>query len=148
MIESMIIKTVRQVLETKGYEVSSVGPDDSVLDAIGLMANKGIGALLVREGEALKGIFTERDYMRRVILRGHDPATTPVRQIMTTKLLCALPTETVEECLALMTEKRLRHLPVLDGNKLMGIVSIGDLVKAIIVEQQFIISQLENYINS
>jgi len=142
------MKTVKQILDAKGHQVLSVAPDDSVLDAVKLMATKGVGALLVVQDGALKGIITERDYARKVILEGHASATTPVRQIMTTKVLCAQPSETVEECMALMTEKRLRHLPVLDGNELIGMISIGDLVKTIIAEQQFIISQLENYINS
>jgi CBS domain-containing protein len=142
------MKTVKQILDGKGQEVLSVAPDDTVLDAVKLMASKGVGALLVVQDGALKGIITERDYARKVILEGHASATTLVRQIMTTKVLCAKPNETVEECMALMTDKRLRHLPVIDGEKLVGIISIGDLVKAIIAEQQFIISQLENYINS
>jgi len=142
------MKTVKQILDAKGQQILSVAPDDSVLDAVKLMATKGVGALLVVQDGALKGIITERDYARKVVLEGHASATTQVRQIMTSKVLCAQPSETVEECMALMTEKRIRHLPVLDGGTLIGIISIGDLVKTIIAEQKFIISQLENYINS
>ena len=142
------MKTVKQILDAKGQQILSVAPDDSVLDAVKLMATKGVGALLVVQDGALKGIITERDYARKVVLEGHTSATTQVRQIMTSKVLCAQPSETVEECMALMTEKRIRHLPVLDGGTLIGIISIGDLVKTIIAEQKFIISQLENYINS
>ena len=142
------MKTIQQLLEAKGHEVCSVSPDTPVYDALGLMAERGIGALMVCREERPVGIMSERDYARKVILAGRASKETPVGDIMTTRVVCTSPQRTVEECMALMTDKRVRHLPVIDHKKLVGIVSIGDLVKAILHEQQFIIEQLEHYITS
>jgi CBS domain-containing protein len=142
------VKTIQQLLEAKGHEVCAVSPETSVYDALALMADKEIGALMVcRDGRPV-GLVSERDYARKVILVGRASKDTPVGDIMTTRVVCTNPQRTVEECMALMTEKRVRHLPVIEQKKLTGIVSIGDLVKAIIHEQQFIIEQLEHYIAS
>ena len=142
------MKTIRQLLDSKGYEIWSVAPDDTVYDAIDLMADKHIGALMVLDVDAPVGLVTERDYARKVILAGRSSKATAVREIMTSDVICTHPQQTIEQCMALMTEKRVRHLPVMDDQKLIGIISIGDLVKAIIHEQQFIIEQLEHYIAS
>jgi CBS domain-containing protein len=140
------MKTVDNLLKKKGSQIWAIGPDASIYEAVSMMAEKGIGALLVMEGEQLHGIISERDYARKVILAGKSSRQTPVREIMTTAVLCAKLEQSVEQCLALMTDKRIRHLPVADGGKVVGLVSIGDLVKEIIAEQQFIIEQLEHYI--
>jgi CBS domain-containing protein len=142
------MKTVRQLLESKGSNVVSVSPDDRIIDALRLMAEKGIGAVLVVDDSRVVGIMSERDYARKVILKGKSSQDTPVREIMTERVLFARPEQTVPECMALMTDKRIRHLPVLDAGRLVGVLSIGDLVKETIVEQEFIIRQLENYIHS
>ncbi|MDQ3635049.1 MAG: CBS domain-containing protein [Acidobacteriota bacterium] len=142
------MKLVRHILDTKGDEIWHTTPEDSVLDAIKLMAEKKIGALLVMEEDNLSGIVSERDYARKVILQGKSSRETPVRDIMTAEVVVINPQETVEQCMTLMTEKRMRHLPVVDNGKVVGVVSIGDLVKAIIAEQQFHIEQLESYIAS
>ncbi len=141
------MKSVKQLLSSKGHEVWSIRPQDSMYDAIKLMADKEIGALLVMDASQLVGIVTERDYARKVVLQGKVSKQTPVKDIMTTNVLCARPEQTVEECMALMTDKRVRHLPVLEGEGVVGLISMGDLVKAIIEEQQFIIEQLEHYIS-
>jgi CBS domain-containing protein len=140
------MKTVYNLLKKKGSQIWAIGPDASIYEAVSMMAEKGIGALLVMEGEQLNGIISERDYARKVILAGKSSRQTPVKEIMTTAVLCAKLEQSVEQCLALMTDKRIRHLPVADGGKVVGLVSIGDLVKEIIAEQQFIIEQLEHYI--
>lgn len=140
------MKLVRHILDTKGNEIWHTTPEDSVLDAIKLMAEKKIGALLVMENENLSGIVSERDYARKVILQGKSSRETPVKDIMTAEVTIIDPQETVEKCMSLMTEKRMRHLPVVEDGKVIGVVSIGDLVKAIIAEQQFHIEQLESYI--
>lgn len=140
------MKTVDNLLKKKGSKIWAIGPDASIYEAVSMMAEKGIGALLVMEGEQLNGIISERDYARKVILAGKSSRQTPVKEIMTTAVLCAKLEQSVEQCLALMTDKRIRHLPVADGGKVVGLVSIGDLVKEIIAEQQFIIEQLEHYI--
>ena len=140
------MKTVQSLLEKKGSQIWSIGPDASVFEAISMMAEKGIGAVLVMEDGRLCGILSERDYARKVILAGKSSRQTPVRDIMTRSVLCARLEQTVEQCLALMTDKRIRHLPVADDGNVIGLVSIGDLVKEIIAEQQFIIEQLEHYI--
>jgi CBS domain-containing protein len=140
------MQTIRQILEDKGYEVYSVRPGASVYSAIELMAENGVGALMVMEDDKTVGLISERDYARKVILKGRSSKDTEVREIMTTHVVCARPEQTIEQCMALMTEKRVRHLPIMDGERLVGIVSIGDLVRAIIAEQQFIIEQLEHYI--
>jgi len=141
------MKTVRELLDEKGRKVWSVGPDATVYDALKLMADQQIGSLIVLEGGRVAGIITERDYARSVILKGRASKDTLVREIMTSRPVCAAPDQTSEECMAVMTEKRVRHLPVIDGDDLVGLVSIGDLVKSIISEQQFIIEQLEHYIS-
>lgn len=141
------MKSVRQLLDAKGHDVWSIHPDASVFEAIELMATRSIGALIVIEDAGPVGMVSERDYARKVILKGRSSRQTPVREIMTTRVVYAKIDQTVEECMALMTEKRIRHLPVMDGDELTGVISIGDLVKSIIDEQQFIIEQLEQYIS-
>lgn len=141
------MKTVRQLLESKGSRVISVQPDTPVYDALKVMAEEGIGAVLVLEGGRVAGIMSERDYARKVILRGKSSQGTPVREIMTERVVYARPDQTVPQCMALMTDKRIRHLPVMEGERLLGVLSIGDLVKEMISEQEFIIRQLENYIH-
>ncbi len=140
------MKTVKQILEAKGHDVWSIPPDASVYDALTLMADKEVGALLVLEAGRLVGIISERDYARKVILRGKSSLDTPVREIMTQRVICVRPEQTIEECMALMTEKRIRHLPVLVDDQVIGVISIGDLVKAVIAEKDFLITQLEKYI--
>ena len=140
------MRTVQQLLDEKGHDIQSVHPDESVYDAIQKLANANIGSLIVVEDDRPVGIFTERDYARSVILKGKSSPTTPVRDIMTTRVVYARPDQTVEECMAVMTDKHIRHLPVLDGEKLIGMISIGDLVKSIIAEQKFTIEQLEHFI--
>jgi len=135
------MKTLRQILDEKGAEVLSVAPDDSVLDAIKAMADHDIGALVVLDREMLVGIITERHYARRVFLK------TQVKDIMTTPVVCADPSQSTDQGLALMTEKKIRHLPVISENQVIGIVSIGDLVKSKISDQKFVIDQLERYIS-
>jgi len=142
------MKTVRQLLQSKSGGLCTVGPDASVLDALKLMAEKNIGALLVVDNDRLVGILSERDYARKVILRGKSSHDTPIREIMTERAVCVQPGNTVEECMALMTDKHIRHLPVIENEKLLGVLSIGDLVKETISEQQFMIKQLESYIHS
>jgi len=137
-----------QLLETKGREVISVVPSASVYEAIELMATRSIGALLVLEHGRIVGILSERDYARKVILQGRSSRTTTVGEIMTSPVLTAPSRLTVEEAMAVMTEKRVRHLPVVDDGWLRGMISVGDLVKEIIAEQQFVIGQLHNYIHS
>ena len=139
---------VADILKTKGNAtVYTIGPEDSVFDALQRMADKGIGALMVTEGEAIVGIVTERDYARKIALKGRTSALTLVRDVMTTSVMFVKPTQTSEECMALMTDNRLRHLPVVKDDKLIGLISIGDLVKDIISEQKFVIEQLEHYIS-
>ena len=140
------MRTVERLLEAKGYDIWSITPDASVYEAVKLMADKAIGALLVLESGDLVGIISERDCARRVILKEREPKDTLVREIMTPDVISVRPDQTVEECMALVTAKRIRHLPVLAGGQLIGLVSIGDLVKDIISEQEFMILQLENYI--
>lgn len=138
---------VADILKSKSDNtVHAIAPGDSVLDALQRMAEKRIGALLVMEGETIVGIVTERDYARKIALLGRTSAATLVRDVMTADVMYVRPTQTSQECMALMTENRLRHLPVVDGVRLVGLISIGDLVKDIISEQQFIIEQLEHYI--
>jgi len=139
---------VKDILALKGQSVWSVALDASVYDAMKLMAEKGIGALMVMQGEKLVGIISERDYARKVILQGRASRTTQVREIMTSHVLYAQPEQNIEECMAVMTDKRVRHLPVFDEGRLLGVISIGDLVKSIITEQKFMIEQLEKYISS
>ena len=142
------MKTVGDVLRVKGSAVFAADPDDTVYHALTVMAEKNIGALVVREGERVVGIFSERDYARQVVLKGKASKDTPIRDVMTSRVVFVRPEQDLEECMALMTDKRIRHLPVLHEAKLVGIVSIGDVVKAVISEKEFLISQLENYISS
>ena len=142
------MKTVRDLLKQKGREVWSVTPESTVYDALKLMADKNIGALLVTEAGRPVGIFSERDYARQVILKGKASKETPVREVMTSKVVFVRPEQSIEECMALMTDKRFRHLPVLEEGQLLGILSIGDVVKAVISEKDFLIEQLANYISS
>lgn len=142
------MKTIRQLLEGKSGSLCTIGPGASVLDALKLMAEKNIGALLVVENDKLVGILSERDYARKVILQGKSSHDTPIKEIMTEGAVCVRPDNTVEECMALMTDKRVRHLPVVENEKLLGVLSIGDLVKETISEQQATIKQLESYIHS
>jgi CBS domain-containing protein len=138
--------SVANLLQAKGHAVWSIPPDASVYEAIKLMADKGVGALLIMEGQRLVGIVSERDYARKVILQGKSSWDTPVSEIMTDKVFYVRPDQTVEDCMALMTAQRIRHLPVLDDERVIGVVSIGDLVKAVISEQEVRIQQLEQYI--
>ena len=141
------MKSVAQILAAKpNHAVHAIAPTASVLEAAALMERHNIGALLVLDGERVAGIVSERDLARKMIVSGRSPQHTPVRDIMQAKVQCVLTSQTNEDCMALMTDKRLRHLPVLDQDRLVGLVSIGDLVKDIISEQQFIIEQLEHYI--
>lgn len=140
------MKTVAQILQSKGEAVWTVTPSATVYEALSLMSDKGVGALIVTEDGKLRGIMSERDYARKVILLDRSSRDTPVGDIMTAKVLVVSPESTVDECMALMTDKRIRHLPVVDGDDLVGIVSIGDIVRAVISEQRFMIEQLERYI--
>ena len=140
------MKTVREILNAKGDSVLTVAPDASVFEALDLMADRDVGALVVVEGEAICGLLSERDYARKVILKGKRSPDIPVREIMTSEVICVSPEQKPEACMALMTEKHIRHLPVLEEGRLVGIVSIGDVVKAIIHDQQFTIEQLHHYI--
>lgn len=138
--------TVRDILKTKGSKVDHIGPDATVLDALRLMAELNIGALVVMDGERLAGIVSERDYARKIVLKGRTSLDTSVRDIMSSRVICARLDQTAEECLAIMTAKAIRHLPVLEHKKVVGVISIGDLVKAIIANQSFVIEQLASYI--
>ena len=142
------MKTAADLLKAKAHQsIHTITPGASVFDAVKLMSEKNIGALLVMEGEEVAGIVTERDYARKIILMARSSKETPVREIMTSAVMYVRPGHTSEDCMVLMTENRLRHLPVMDGNKLIGLISIGDLVKAIISDQKFTIEQLEHYIS-
>jgi len=139
--------TIRQLLDQKGEAIFSIHPDATVFDAVAKMAKNDIGSLIVIDGEALIGIITERHYSRNVVLKGKTSPATPVREIMERHVITARPEQSVEECMTLMTEERVRHLPVIEGEKIIGIISIGDLVKSIIGDQKFLINQLEYYIH-
>jgi len=141
------MKMVQQLLDRKGRELISIVQDASVFDAIKLMADRGVGSLLVMDGGDLKGIVTERDYARKVIIKGRSSESTQVGEIMSTGLVTATSQQTVSECMTLMTERRIRHLPVVDGDEVIGLISIGDLVQAIISDQREEIEQLESYIS-
>ena len=141
-------ETIGSILRHKGHEIWSVRPEATVYDAIALMARKSVGAALVIGETALEGIVTERDYARKVILQGRSSKETHVSEIMTSDLVSVSPDNTVDDCMRLMTDRRIRHLPVIDGGKLVGIVSIGDLVKAKIADQAHTIDQLHTYIGS
>jgi CBS domain-containing protein len=140
------MQTIAEILRDKGSEVWSVSPDEVIMDALKIMAEKGVGALLVMDDDKLVGIISERDYARKVALEGRSSRESKVSEIMSHRVLCARPDQTVQECMALMSDKRSRHLPILDHKKIIGIVSIGDLVKSIIADQQFEIENLQYYI--
>ena len=141
-----MIQTIRQLLNAKGHQVWAIAPDALVYEALELMAEKDVGALLVMEGDRLEGIFSERDYARRCILRSRHSKETAVRQIMTANVITISPNATIEDAMALMTRHRIRHLPVVEKGKVVGVVSIGDIVKTVIENQQHVISHLEDYI--
>lgn len=140
------MRTVKDILRTKGYDVCSIVGDATVYDALKLMADKNIGAVLVMDADRLVGILSERDYARKVILHGKSAEDTAVAEIMTEKVVYVRPEQTTDDCMALMTDKRVRHLPVLEDDQVLGVISIGDVVKSIISEQEFVIEQLEQYI--
>jgi len=139
---------VRHLLDRKGRALFTIEPEDPVLEAIRMMADHHVGALLVMRGTELAGIVSERDYARKVVLLGRSSAETPVWQIMTSPVITVSLHTPVQDCMRLMTERRIRHLPVVDGGRVVGMISIGDLVKAVIEEQQQTIEQLESYIHS
>ena len=139
--------TVRQMLRNKP-EVFAVCPDDTVLDALTLMAERNVGSVLVMEGGELRGILTERDYARKGILQGRASKDTKVGEIMTPRIICVAPGVTAHECMTLMTDQRVRHLPVMENGHLIGVISIGDVVRAVVEEQQYMIESLENYIRT
>ncbi|HUN26350.1 MAG TPA: CBS domain-containing protein [Steroidobacteraceae bacterium] len=140
--------TMRQLLDRKGRAIYSIDPDDPVLEAIRLMAEHHVGALLVMRGMELSGIVSERDYARKIILWGRSSSETPVWQIMSSPVTTVSPQARVEECMRIVTERRIRHLPVVEEGRVIGVISIGDLVKAVIEDQQQTIEQLESYIKS
>ena len=142
------MKNLKQLLDMKGGQVFSIRPDAKVIEALQLMAKKDVGALLVMDGGKLEGIISERDYARKVILHGKSSQDIPVREIMSSNVVTVDPSQSVEDCMGLMTQRRVRHLPVCEGEKLVGLVSIGDLVKEVIAEQEQTIKQLESYIHS
>jgi len=142
------VKTIAQVLEGKTAPIATIEADSTVLDALRLLAERGIGAVLVTDAGVLAGIFSERDYARRVVLEGRSSSSTKIREVMTSKLVHVTPANTVDDAMQLMTDKRIRHLPVLDDGRLVGVISIGDMVKETIAYQQFLIMQLESYITS
>jgi CBS domain-containing protein len=147
VMECRQMTTVKQLLVQKGPEVLSIHPDATVYDAIKKMADKNVGSLVVMDNDNLLGIITERHYARNIVLKGRASPDTPVRTIMETRIIYARPEQSVEECMAAMTEKKVRHLPVIENGSLIGIISIGDLVQAIISHQKFTIEQLEFYIH-
>jgi CBS domain-containing protein len=138
--------TAHDILRSKGDTVWSVRPTDTVLSALGVMAEHEIGAVLVIDGTTLAGLFTERDYARKVVLAGRSSKDSQVRDVMTPHVVCVAPHRSIDECMALMTDKRVRHLPVVDHKRVVGVISIGDLVKATIDDQVFTITQLQSYI--
>jgi CBS domain-containing protein len=140
------MRTVRQVLADKPAEIFAVAPDAPVVEAIRLMADKSIGAVLVLRGDALSGILSERDYARKVVLQGRSSADTPASSIMTAQVVTIGPDTPVPACMQLMTERRIRHLPVVEDGRVVGVISIGDLVKAVIADQQVELEQLQRYI--
>lgn len=144
----MTLKSVRQVLKDKGYAVETIAPQASVYEALQKMANRELGALIVFEGGGICGLFSERDYARKVILQGRLSKETQVQEIMTRRVITVEPEQTVEACMVLMTDKHIRHLPVIEEGRLIGIVSIGDIVKALIEAQRLTIEELETYITS
>lgn len=141
------MKLVQHLLDSKGDEIISIVQDASVFDAIKLMADRAVGSLLVMDGDELQGIVTERDYARKVIIKGRSSESTPVADIMTTDLVTASPMQSVNDCMNLMSERRIRHLPIVMDGKVVGLISIGDLVQAIISDQKEEIEQLGSYIS-
>ncbi|WP_330946714.1 CBS domain-containing protein [Thermomonas sp. LB-4] len=142
------MRTVRQLLEAKSPEIIAIGPEAPVIDAIRLMAERGIGALLVMQGARLAGILSERDYARKIVLQGRSSRDTPVRDIMTAEVVTVAPGDSIDHCMQLVTDRRIRHLPVVDGGEVIGVLSIGDLVKTVIELQRRDIDQLQRYIAS
>jgi len=142
------MKLVKHLLDRKGSEIIAIAEDASVLDAIKMLADRSIGSLLVMDGDTLRGIVTERDYARKVLIKGRSSKSTQVREIMTTEVYTAKTDQTVNDCMTVMTEKRIRHLPVVENGEVVGLISIGDLVQAIIADQQAEIEQLAQYISS
>ena len=142
------MRTVRQLLEAKSPEIIAIGPEAPVIDAIRLMAERGIGALLVMQGARLAGILSERDYARKIVLQGRSSRDTPVRDIMTAEVVTVAPGDSIDHCMQLVTDRRIRHLPVLDGDAVVGVLSIGDLVKAVIEQQRQELDHLQRYIAS
>ena len=143
------MKTLKQLIESKDKNLAAVAPEQSVLRALEIMAENDVGALLVLDGKRLAGVFSERDYARKVILQGKASTETKVREIMTEKVICVTLDRTIEECMAIMTDKHIRHLPILEADQtVVGVISIGDAVKETISQQQFIINQLETYITT
>jgi CBS domain-containing protein len=140
------MKTVKQLLEGKRHKLISVSPGETVFEALRKMADNDVGALIVMDADKLVGVFSERDYARKIILQGKSSRETVVREIMSGNVIAVRPGQTVEDCMGLMTDKRIRHLPVLEDGKVIGVVSIGDVVKEMLSEQKFIIEQLEHYI--
>ena len=140
------MKTVRDILNTKGHDVWCIGVENTVFEALRHMAEKEIGALVVMDGPRLAGIISERDYARKIVLLGRTSPNTLVKEIMTSHVAYTHPEQPIDECMAIMTDKRIRHLPVIEEGKLIGLISIGDLVKSIIADQKFMIEQLERYI--
>jgi CBS domain-containing protein len=138
--------TVSKILAAKGNQVWSVTPTTRLYEALKLMAEKDVGALLVIEDDHIAGIISERDYARKVVLEGKNSMIVPIKEIMTTRVVYISPSNTLEECMAVMTDKHIRHLPVMENDELVGLISIGDVVKELISTQQFVIEQLENYI--
>ncbi len=139
---------VKQLLQDKGSDVWTISPDSTVYTALELMTEKNVGALVVIDSDRVAGIVSERDYARKVVLKQKSAISLPVKEIMTGSVYCVSPDYTIEQCMALMTDKRVRHLPVLEDEQLIGIISIGDVVKAIIANKEFLIEQLESYIGS
>lgn len=142
------MRTVRHLLEAKAPEVFAIAPEAPVIEAVRLMAEKSIGALLVMDSGRLAGILSERDYARKVVLQGRASSDTPVRDIMTADVVSVGPNDTADHCMQLVTRRRIRHLPVIEGGEVIGVVSIGDLVKAVIEDQQLELDQLQRYIAS
>lgn len=142
------MKTVSQVLSSKPAQVYSVSPETTVFEALEVMMNKNISALVVMQGNDLRGIFTERDYARKIVLKGKSSRDTPVSEIMTAELITVSPSDTIEHCMNIMTERHIRHLPVIQDNQVSGMISIGDVVKSIIEVQRSTIEQLQSYISS
>lgn len=138
--------TVKQILEEKGHQVWTVSPESTVYEALKIMAEKEVGALIVLDKAQVVGVISERDYARKVVLKGKSSLETPVKEIMSTQVYFVNPEATAEECMALMTEKRIRHLPVIQEKKLVGVISIGDVVKSVITSQKITIEHLQNYI--